>query len=55
MTQPQAGMKDKNVAGILALFLGWLGVHRFYLGRLFTGQRFWTKTLEYKPYRRANT
>ncbi len=26
-------MKDKNVAGILALFLGWLGVHRFYLGQ----------------------
>ncbi len=26
-------MKDKNVAGILALFLGWLGIHRFYLGQ----------------------
>jgi len=26
-------MKDKNSAGILALFLGWLGVHRFYLGQ----------------------
>lgn len=26
-------MKDKNVAGILALFLGWLGFHRFYLGQ----------------------
>ncbi|MCB0598316.1 MAG: NINE protein [Lewinellaceae bacterium] len=26
-------MKEKNVAGILALFLGWLGVHRFYLGQ----------------------
>lgn len=26
-------MKDKNAAGILALFLGWLGVHRFYLGQ----------------------
>lgn len=26
-------MKDKNVAGILALFLGWAGVHRFYLGQ----------------------
>ena len=24
-------MKDKNIAGILALFLGFLGVHRFYL------------------------
>lgn len=26
-------MKDKNAAGILALFLGWLGFHRFYLGQ----------------------
>ncbi len=26
-------MKDKNAAGILALVLGWLGVHRFYLGQ----------------------
>jgi TM2 domain-containing membrane protein YozV len=25
--------KDKNAAGILALFLGWLGAHRFYLGQ----------------------
>ena len=25
-------MKSKNVAGILALFLGGLGVHKFYLG-----------------------
>lgn len=24
-------MKDKQVAGFLSLFLGWLGVHRFYL------------------------
>ena len=31
------GMKDKNVAGILALFLGWLGVHRFYLGQVGLG------------------
>lgn len=30
-------MKDKNVAGILALFLGWLGVHRFYLGQIGRG------------------
>lgn len=26
-------MKDKNVAGLLALFFGGLGVHRFYLGQ----------------------
>ena len=26
-------MKDKNVAGILALFLGGFGIHRFYLGQ----------------------
>lgn len=30
-------MKDKNVAGILALFLGWLGAHRFYLGQVGRG------------------
>lgn len=30
-------MKDKNVAGILALFLGWLGIHRFYLGQVALG------------------
>lgn len=26
-------MKDKNVAAILALFLGGIGIHKFYLGR----------------------
>ncbi len=26
-------MKDKNVAGILALLFGFLGIHRFYLGQ----------------------
>ncbi len=25
--------KDKNFAGVLALFFGWLGVHRYYLGQ----------------------
>lgn len=30
-------MKDKNVAGILALFLGGFGVHRFYLGQVGLG------------------
>ncbi|WP_247235562.1 TM2 domain-containing protein [Telluribacter sp. SYSU D00476] len=26
-------MKDKNIAGLIALFLGGLGLHRFYLGQ----------------------
>ncbi|MCF8245645.1 MAG: NINE protein [Saprospiraceae bacterium] len=30
-------MRDKNVAGILALFLGWVGIHRFYLGQVGRG------------------
>lgn len=30
-------MKDKNIAGILALFLGSFGVHRFYLGQVGLG------------------
>lgn len=30
-------MKDKNVAAILALFLGAIGVHKFYLGRIGAG------------------
>ncbi len=30
-------MKEKNVAGLLALFLGWLGFHRFYLGQVGRG------------------
>lgn len=30
-------MKKKSVAGVLALFLGILGVHRFYLGQRFLG------------------
>ena len=27
------GMKEKNIAGLLALFLGGFGIHRFYLGQ----------------------
>ena len=32
---PQVGASDKNkvVAGLLALFLGGLGIHKFYLGQ----------------------
>lgn len=30
-------MKDKNVAAILALFAGSIGVHKFYLGRIGAG------------------
>lgn len=29
---PSVGEKDHVAAGLLALFLGWLGVHKFYLG-----------------------
>lgn len=29
---PAVGKKDHAAAGLLALFLGWLGVHKFYLG-----------------------
>ena len=29
---PGAGEKNKMVAGLLAIFLGWLGAHKFYLG-----------------------
>ncbi len=29
---PFAGDKNKLVAGILGIFLGWVGVHKFYLG-----------------------
>ena len=30
-------MKDKNVAAILALLMGSIGVHKFYLGRIGAG------------------
>jgi TM2 domain-containing membrane protein YozV len=39
-------MKDKNVAAILALVMGFIGVHKFYLGRIGAGVLylafFWT-------------
>jgi len=31
------GFKSKGVAYLLLIFLGWLGVHRFYLGKVGTG------------------
>lgn len=30
-------LKKKSVALLLAIFLGWLGVHRFYVGKTMTG------------------
>ena len=30
-------MRDKTTAGVLALLLGGLGIHRFYLGQPFIG------------------
>lgn len=33
----KAGLIDYSVAWILLVFLGWLGLHRFYLGKLITG------------------
>jgi TM2 domain-containing membrane protein YozV len=36
--QPTQGRgKEKTVAGILGILLGWLGVHHFYLGSNITG------------------
>jgi TM2 domain-containing membrane protein YozV len=34
---PLSGDKNKIVAALLALFLGWLGVHKFYLGKTTAG------------------
>ncbi len=31
--KPMGNKKSKLVAALLALFLGWLGFHKFYLGR----------------------
>jgi TM2 domain-containing membrane protein YozV len=43
-------MKDKNVAAILALFLGGLGVHKFYLGRIGTGVLYLVFCLTFVPW-----
>ena len=32
-----AGPLDYTIAWVLLTFLGWLGIHRFYLGKVFTG------------------
>jgi len=32
-----SGDKNKVVAGLLALFFGWIGIHKFYLGRKSAG------------------
>jgi TM2 domain-containing membrane protein YozV len=34
---PVGYMKNKTTAGIFALFLGWAGIHRFYLGQVGLG------------------
>lgn len=36
-TSVLSGDKNKIVAALLALFLGWLGVHKFYLGKTSAG------------------
>ena len=32
MDEKQGSEKTKLVAGLLGIFLGWLGIHKFYLG-----------------------
>ena len=34
MTTNTNDYKSKTVAGLLAIFLGWIGIHKFYLGRI---------------------
>ena len=34
---PQGNDRNKYVAAVIAFFIGWLGVHRFYLGRTGSG------------------
>ncbi len=35
--QPQVSPKSKGVAAVLCFFLGSLGIHRFYAGKIGTG------------------
>ncbi len=34
---PYAATKSKTLAGVLAILLGGLGIHKFYLGKIFQG------------------
>ena len=42
-------MKDKNIAAILALFMGSIGVHKFYLGRIGAGVLYLLFSLTFIP------
>lgn len=37
MAEGEVGSKSRIVYGILAILLGWLGVHKFYLGQVGQG------------------
>ena len=43
---PSGHRRNKLIAALLALFLGWLGIHKFYLGKVIQGifylLLFWT-------------
>lgn len=37
VTQSRTSDKTKGTTAVLCFFLGWLGVHRFYVGKIGTG------------------
>lgn len=37
MSEQNISSKSRGVAAVLCFFLGWLGVHRFYAGKVGTG------------------
>ncbi len=37
MSEVAVSSKSKVVAAVLCFFLGWLGIHRFYVGKIGTG------------------
>ncbi|MBR6509836.1 MAG: TM2 domain-containing protein [Clostridia bacterium] len=37
MSEQNISSKSKGVAAVLCFFLGWLGIHRFYAGKVGTG------------------